>query len=239
MLLGHGVAEGEGTASPDQRRLDRRSRDGDRRGPSLRGQPLRAHRPDRMGERDIGLRAAGHTGGDDSMESMRNRMRWRRLRGLVLHHRRHPSAHPRRLVTRTASWGEPPVRGACRWCHEHTPALDTWHDYCLAAYRVASGQKPGGIQVTMCEGLRRSCHGVRPQARHQRRPDDGTGRAQEGVHPGEPPVALQPLPPAQDPAGPQARAVPGGLLAGLARCPEGLESQPHLGGRVPQPSRDS
>ena len=38
------------------------------------------------------------------MESMRNRMRRRRLRGLVLHHRRHPSAHPRRLVTRTASW---------------------------------------------------------------------------------------------------------------------------------------
>ena len=87
------------------------------------------------------------------MESMRNRMRGRRLRGLVLHHRRHPSAHPRRLVTRTASWGEPPVRGVCRWCHEHTAAIHlTWHDYCLAAYRVASGQKPLGIQVTMCEG---------------------------------------------------------------------------------------
>ena len=87
------------------------------------------------------------------MESMRNRMRGRRLRGLVLHHRRHPSAHHRRLVTRTSSWGEPPVRGVCRWCHEHTAAIHlTWHDYCLAAYRVASGQKPLGIQVTMCEG---------------------------------------------------------------------------------------
>ena len=87
------------------------------------------------------------------MESMRNRVRGRRLRGLVLHHRRHPSAHPRRLVTRTVSWGEPPVRGVCRWCHEHTAAIHlTWHDYCLAAYRGASGQKPGGIQVTMCEG---------------------------------------------------------------------------------------
>ena len=80
-------------------------------------------------------------------------MRGRRLRGLVLHHRRHPSAHPRRLVTRTASWGEPSVRGVCRWCHEYTTAIHlTWHDYCLAAYRVASGQKPPGIQVTMCEG---------------------------------------------------------------------------------------
>ena len=87
------------------------------------------------------------------MVSMRNRMRTRCLRGLVLHHRRYPSAHPRRLVTRTASWGEPPVRGVCRWCHEHTAAIHlTWHDYCLAAYRAASGQKPGGIQVTMCEG---------------------------------------------------------------------------------------
>ena len=87
------------------------------------------------------------------MESMRNRMRGRRLRGLVLHHRRHPSAHPRRLVTRTASWRDNPVRGVCRWCHEHTAAIQlTWHNYCLAAYRVASGQKPPGIQVTMCEG---------------------------------------------------------------------------------------
>ena len=55
------------------------------------------------------------------MESMSNRMRGRRLRGLVLHHRRHPSAHPRRLVTRTASWGEPSVRGVCRWCTSTPP----------------------------------------------------------------------------------------------------------------------
>ena len=98
------------------------------------------------------------------MESMRNRMQGRRLRGLVLHHRRHPSAHPRRLVTRTASWGEPSVRGVCRWCHEHTAAIHlTWHDYCLAAYRVASGQKPLGIQVTMCEG----CSGPAAELDHR------------------------------------------------------------------------
>ena len=52
-----------GTANPDKRRLDRSTRDGDRRGPGLRGQPLRTHRPGRLGERDVGLRAAGHTGG--------------------------------------------------------------------------------------------------------------------------------------------------------------------------------
>ena len=174
------------------------------------------------------------------MESMRNRVRGRRLRGLVLHHRRHPSAHPRRLVTRTASWGEPPVRGVCRWCHEHTAAIHlTWHDYCLAAYRVASGQKPRRHPGHDVRGLRRSCRGARPQARHQRRTGDGTGGAQEGVHPGEPALALQLLPPPQDEAGPQARAVPFGLLARLARCPEGLETQPRLGGRVPRSSRDS
>ena len=167
-------------------------------------------------------------------------MRGRRLRGLVLHHRRHPSAHPRRLVTRTASWGEPPVRGVCRWCHEHTAAIHlTWHDYCLAAYRVASGQKPRRHPGHDVRGLRRSCRGARPQARHQRRPGDGTRGAQESVHPGEPPLALRLLSPAQDPAGPQAGAVPVGLLARLARCPAGLETQPRMGACVPRSSRDS
>ena len=164
-------------------------------------------------------------------------MRGRRLRGLVLHHRRHPSAHPRRLVTRTASWGEPAVRGVCRWCHEHTAAIHlTWHDYCLAAYRVASGQKPG-IQMTMCEGCGGPCRRARPQARHQRRTGDGTGGAEASVHTGEPPLALQLVPPPQDQAGPQAGAVPLGLLARLAGSPEGLENQPRLGRRVPRPSR--
>ena len=86
------------------------------------------------------------------MESMGRRIRRRRLRGLVRHHRMHPSAHPRRLVTRTASWGEPSVRSVCRWCGEHASSIQlTWHGYCLDAYRVASGQKPG-MQLTMCEG---------------------------------------------------------------------------------------
>ena len=86
------------------------------------------------------------------MESMGRRIRHRRLRGLVIHHRRHPSAHPRRLVKRVRSWGERPVNGVCRWCGEHASSIQlTWHGYCLDAYRVASGQKPG-IRVTMCEG---------------------------------------------------------------------------------------
>ena len=63
LLQDHGVAEGEGTTNPDQRRVDRSTCDGDRRGPGLRGQPLRAHRRGRLGERYVGLRAAGHTGG--------------------------------------------------------------------------------------------------------------------------------------------------------------------------------
>ena len=87
-----------------------------------------------------------------SMEKMHNTVRRRRLRGLVLHHRRHPSAHPRRLVRRTSHWGDTPARGVCRWCHAHAASIElTWHRYCLDAYLVASGQKPG-IQVTMCEG---------------------------------------------------------------------------------------
>ena len=83
---------------------------------------------------------------------MRTPIRRRQLRGLVLHHRRHPSEHRRRLVNRTASWGEPPVNGICRWCYEHTASIKTrWHRYCLNAYRVASGQHPDEIQHTLCE----------------------------------------------------------------------------------------
>ena len=83
---------------------------------------------------------------------MHTPIRRRQLRGLVLHHRRHPAEHPRRLVNRTASWGEPPVNGICRWCYERTANIKTrWHLYCLNIYRVASGQHPDEIQHTLCE----------------------------------------------------------------------------------------
>ena len=87
------------------------------------------------------------------MESMDTRMKRRRLRGLVTHHNRHPSKHARRLVLRTQRWTDTPVRGLCRWCGDPSATIDlTWHLYCLDAYRVASGQKPSQLQVTMCEG---------------------------------------------------------------------------------------
>ena len=83
---------------------------------------------------------------------MRTPIKRRQLRGLVLHHRQHTSEHRRRLVSRTASWGEPPVNGICRWCYERTSNIKTrWHLYCLNAYRVASGQHPDEIQHTLCE----------------------------------------------------------------------------------------
>ena len=167
-------------------------------------------------------------------------MRGRRLRGLVLHHRRHPSAHPRRLVTRTASWGEKPVTRRLslvpRAHRRHTPHLARLLPCGLPRRIRTEATRHPGHDV---RGMRRSCRGARPQARDQRRPGDGTGGAQASVHPGEPPLALQLVSPAQDQAGPQAGAVPLGLLARLARSPAGLESQPCLGGRVPRSSRDS
>ena len=97
------------------------------------------------------------------MENMSRRIRRRRLRGLVIHHRRHASAHPRRLVRRTRSWGERPVSGVCRWCGEHAASIHlTWHGYCLDAYRVASGQKPG-MQLTMCQ----NCTGPADELDHR------------------------------------------------------------------------
>ena len=175
------------------------------------------------------------------MESMRNRMRGRRLRGLVLHHRRHPSAHPRRLVTRTASWGEPSDQAASVAGATSTPPPYTSPGTTTVWRPTASHQDRShvGIQVTMCEG----CGGPAAEIDHRLAINvaraTGTRGAQEGVHTGEPALALQLLPPAQDPARPKARAVPGGLLTGLARSPAGLESQPCLGGRVPRSSRDS
>ena len=83
---------------------------------------------------------------------MRTPIKRRQLRGLVLHHRRHPSEHPRRLVNRTARWGELPIDGICRWCYESTAGIKLrWHLYCLNAYRVASGQRPDEMQHTLCE----------------------------------------------------------------------------------------
>ena len=83
---------------------------------------------------------------------MKTPTRQRQLRGLVLHHRRHPETHPKRLVNRTARWKEPPDNGICRWCCERTAHIKTrWHPYCLNAYRVASGQHPEEIQHTLCE----------------------------------------------------------------------------------------
>ena len=98
------------------------------------------------------------------MERMGDIVRRRRLRGLALHHRRHPSKHARRLVLRTARWSDPPVRGICRWCGDLTATIDlTWHLYCLDAYRVASGQKPSHLQMTMCEG----CGGAADELDHR------------------------------------------------------------------------
>ena len=84
---------------------------------------------------------------------MRTGIKRRQFRGLIIHSERHRATkYPRRLVNRTASWGEPPVNGKCRWCYEQTASMNTrWHMYCLNAYFVASGQKPAEIQLTLCE----------------------------------------------------------------------------------------
>ena len=62
------------------------------------------------------------------MDGMATLMRRRRLRGLVIHHRTHPSKHARRLVLRTQRWTDTRVRGVCRWCGEPAATIDlTWH----------------------------------------------------------------------------------------------------------------
>ena len=83
---------------------------------------------------------------------MKTPIRQRQLRGLVLHHRRHPADYSMRLVNRTARWGEPRQNGVCRWCYECAAHIKTrWHPYCLNAYGIASRQHPKEIQRTLCE----------------------------------------------------------------------------------------
>ena len=61
------------------------------------------------------------------MESMRNRVRGRRLRGLVLHHRRHPSAHPQETGNKDRELGRAAGQGCLplvpRTHLRHTPHL--------------------------------------------------------------------------------------------------------------------
>ena len=180
---------------------------------------------------DAGLRTARSHRGDDSMESMRNRMRSRRLRGLVLHHRRHPSAHPRRLVTRTASWGDPPVRGRLSL----VPRAHRRNTSHLA--RLLPCGIPRRIRTETTSASRSRCARavtVLPRSSTTGLPSTSPGRLgpealRRSVHTGEPPLAMQPLSQTEDEAGPQAGAVPFGLLAGLARSPAGLENQPAHG----------
>ena len=124
---------------------------------------------------------------------MKTHIRQRQLRGLVLHHRRHPADHPRRLVNRTARWSEPPQNGICRWCCERTAHIKTrWHPYCLNAYRVASGQHPEEIQHTLCE----MCGDPSDEMDH-RLARAGPSRYAECVHSRQPALAVPELSPAQ------------------------------------------
>ena len=173
------------------------------------------------------------------MESMRNRVRGRRLRGLVLHHRRHPSAHPRRLVTRTASWGEPSVAASVAGATSTPPPYTSpgtttalrptasHPDRSHSASRSRCARDAAGLPRSSTTGSRSTSHGRwDPRRSDERSPwRTCTGSAAHAT-------AARP-----------------GWTAGsrgsfrTARStgeePEGLETQPRLGGCVPQSSRDS
>ena len=163
----------------------------------------------------------------------RTPIRQRQFRGLVLHHRRHPSDHPRRLVNRTARWKEPPQNGVCRWCYEPTAHIRTrWHSYCLNAYRVASGQHPEEIQKTLCK----MC-GSQPDEIDHRLAIKvaralGPAAMLRAFTPGEPALAVPRVPPTQDQTGQAACEVSYGLLARMVRRPPSAEAEPQLGAVV-------
>ena len=138
-----------------------------------------------------------------SRQRMRTPIRRWQLRGLVLHHRRHPATHSRRLVNRTASWGEPPVNGICRWCYERTANIKITLAPLLPERlsRVASGQHPDEIQHTLCE----ICGDPSDEMDHRLAIEVaralGPAAILRAFTPEQPALALPWLPQAQDQAG--------------------------------------
>ena len=157
------------------------------------------------------------------MDSMATLMRRRRLRGLVSHHRRHPSKHARRLVLRTQRWTDTRVRGVCRWCGDPAATIDlTWHRYCLDAYRVASGQHPAELQRTMCE----VCAGPSDELDHKLAINVARALGPEALRRAFVQENLRWLcrgvSPVKDTLRPAAGPLPEGLPDGLASCAQSL-----------------
>ena len=134
----------------------------------------------------------------------------------MIHRRRHPSKHARRLVLETAT-------------------IDlTWHRYCLETHRIASGQKPAELQRTM----REICAGPSDQLDHRLGINVAQALGPEAcVRPGESTVAVSRLSPQEDTLRPAAGPLPEGLPDGLASCAQGLGVKPPVGGRIPRSVR--
>ena len=164
---------------------------------------------------------------------MKTPNRRRQLKGLVLHHQRHPAEHRRRLVNRTTSWGEPPVNGICRWCYELTASPGTrWHRYCLK--RLSRCIRPTSRRGTAhaLRDVRRSVRRDGPQAGDRGSPCAGPRGVTSRVHAGQPALALPRLPQAQDRSGQVAGEVPVGVLVGLARRTAIARSEPRVAADV-------
>ena len=104
------------------------------------------------------------------MESMGSRIKHRRLRGLVIHHRLHPSAHPRRLVRKGKELGGEAGRRRLSLVRR-ARLLDPAHLARILSRRLPGRLRPEtGHAAHDVRGLRGSCRRARPQAGHQRRP---------------------------------------------------------------------
>ena len=98
------------------------------------------------------------------MDSMATLVRRRRLRGLAVHHRRHPSKHAGRLVSQDREVGDDPIRGICPWCGDCGGAADEV-DHRLAI-NVARALGPAGLRrVFTQENLRCCVAGVTSERR--------------------------------------------------------------------------
>ena len=100
-------------------------------------------------------------------------------------------------MCRVSEWPDSPVNGMCRWCLRTTANLRlTWHSYCYNAYRVAAGLSPQQIQKTLCQ----VCGDPAGELDHKLSivvaSALGPRCPASGLHPSQPAVAVQAMPPA-------------------------------------------
>ena len=163
---------------------------------------------------------------------MRTPIRQRQFRGLVLHHRRHPATHPRRLVNRTAdgeSRRETASDAGAMSGRRISGHMEHLLPECLSG-RVRPASR--GDTAHALRDLRWSVWQAGAPAFDRGGACPGTSGDAQSIHAGQPALAMPELPLAQDTSGPAIGEVPCGVLARLVRRSRVAQAESEVGAVV-------